>query len=612
MTHRVTTKADAAVVQCLADKRSFALIAGAGSGKTTSLIDALERIRTTAGATLRRNGQRVACITYTKRAVEVITARLGFDALYLVTTLHSFVWGELGRFHNDIRESLRVDRIPSLIAKAKEKDNGGNSREARRARQQAADLQAQLADLDQVPTFVYDDSAFSDYRNGRLSHDDVIQLGSHLLAENATFRRLVGFHFPYVFVDEAQDTFAGIVAGLNLICAGPGLPLVGYFGDPWQQIYDGRAGMFAPPQDGITITKTENFRCSQSVVRLLNAFRSDVKQYAAGENKDREGSVEFRLVQSEVPSLPRKRYDDDQIVRALARLDQATAEWGWQGRNDVVRLFLVRQMIARRLGFSAIHGLFTSELASRYAQDEYEAGEHFLLKPFISVLCPLIAAHEREDGRQLIDLLRHESPAFAINGPNRNRSLRDMIDDSKTELAGLHELWLTGTIRDILVYCRNHDLVRMPETLSNHLVREPRQEDYNQELHESDKGDWLCDEFFKMKASELPAYRNFVLNNTPFSTQHGVKGEEYSNVLIVFDDVEAAWSNYSFTKLLTPLTAGAPTDGQRDRGRKLAYVCFSRAMEHLRVLLFTPNADAACQELIDSGLLQAEQIQVVR
>lgn len=49
-----------------------------------------------------------------------------------------------------------------------------------------------------------------------------------------------------------------------------------------------------------------------------------------------------------------------------------------------------------------------------------------------------------------------------------------------------------------------------------------------------------------------------------------MKGEEFSDVLIVYDDIEAGWSHYNFTKLLTPGTAGTPTEGQRERGQKLA------------------------------------------
>jgi predicted ATP-dependent endonuclease of OLD family len=63
-------------------------------------------------------------------------------------------------------------------------------------------------------------------------------------------------------------------------------------------------------------------------------------------------------------------------------------------------------------------------------------------------------------------------------------------------------------------------------------------------------------------------------------------------------------------KPLTPQTAGAPTDGQFDRGRKLAYVCFSRARENLRILLFTPEPAAAREELIERLHLRPEQITI--
>ena len=82
-------------------------------------------------------------------------------------------------------------------------------------------------------------------------------------------------------------------------------------------------------------------------------------------------------------------------------------------------------------------------------------------------------------------------------------------------------------------------------------------------------------------------------------------------MLVVYDDVEANWNNYNFTKILTPATAGEPTDGQRERGRKLAYVSFSRALEDLRVLLFTPNPAAARTELLERKLLEPDQISVV-
>ncbi len=607
---KVETQADKDVEACLDGEVSFALIAGAGSGKTSSLIDALEWVREQKGKALRQNGQRVACITYTKRAVAVISERLGFDDLYTVSTLHSFLWGQFGRFHADIRGALQNRRLPDLIAKERAKDNGGQSKAAREARAKAERYELDLAALAGVERFEYGDAVYGDYPNGVIGHDDIIIIASYLLEENATFRRILGLRFPYIFVDEAQDTAETIVHGLNLACGGQGLPIVGYFGDPWQQIYDETAEDFAPPTSGKTITKVENFRCSRSVIRLLNGFRTDVAQVPAGRNLDVEGSVVFRLVKAEAPEEPRNRYSDAQIGRALSKLDQAMTAWGWADRDDVVRLFLVRQMIARRMGFATLNRLFTGQFASTRAQDAFERGEHFLLLPLTSTIWPLVEAHRAGDGRRIIDILRQQSPAFAVDGINASKSLRDMVDTSKDVVAGLAARWETAPVGDILRFAAEKQIVKVGERLQANLVREPRAEEYDAERDGLDKGDWLADALFAMTTGEVSAYTSFIGRNTAFSTQHGVKGEEYPKVLVVYDDVEAGWHNYSFGKLLTPGISGVGTDKQEARGRKLAYVSFSRALEDLRVLFFTTEPEAARAELIAKGLVTADQIEL--
>lgn len=611
MSMRIETEADKAVRACLTEKRSFALIAGAGSGKTASLVDALLLIREDDGARLRRNGQQIACITFTKRAVEVIRARVDFDSLYHVSTLHSFLWAQIGRFQRDIREALKTDRLPVLIAKEQARDNGGNSRTALDARNKAARLQDELAQLDVVKQFEYSDAPASHYAKGQISHDDVIAIATWLLRSNATFRRILGLRYPYLLVDEAQDTFAGIIEGLNLVCVGSGLPLVGYFGDPWQQIYDSDSSTFAPPPGGETITKTENFRCSKSVIRLLNAFRNDVEQYAAGNNRNLEGSVIFRLVKAEKPAAPRNRYSEEQTSRALLSMDTALQDWGWQDRKDIVQLFLVRQMIARRMGFSSLNRLFTGTYASSRAEKAFEAGEHYLLQPLLHTVLPLIAAQERGDSRRVIDLLRHGSPAYAVDGPNSARSLSSVISASRSDVISLRDQWMSGNFGQILRFAQEHRLIQVSDRLRKELARPTRTDEYDDAVHSLDKGDWLADALFAMTPSELPAYHSFISENTAFSTQHGVKGEEYRRVLVVYDDIEANWNNYSFGRILTPTLLGQPTEGQFARTRKLSYVSFSRALEDLRVLFFTPDPEAAKQELITGKLVKPAQIEIV-
>jgi DNA helicase-2/ATP-dependent DNA helicase PcrA len=226
----------------------------------------------------------------------------------------------------------------------------------------------------------------------------------------------------------------------------------------------------------------------------------------------------------------------------------------------------------------------------------------------VQTVVPLLSAHRRGDQRAVIDLLRSTSPTFDVTGVNAKRSLRDMIEKSNSLVSSVSEAWDSSSIGHVLRLCSDEGLVRVPERLREELGRAERDEEYNEELHSEQRGEWLADAFFRMSTTELEPYADFILQNTPYSTQHGVKGEEYVNVLVVYDDVEAGWNNYNFAKLLTPQTAGEPTDGQRDRGKKLAYVSFSRAEQNLRILLFTRNPEASRDELSANGLFREDQI----
>lgn len=610
MINRIETTADDEIKACLANHQNFALIAGAGSGKTSSLVDALKQIRENEGKNLRQNGQSIACITYTKRAVEVIKSRLGFDDLYTISTLHSFLWNLIKTFQSEIRNVLKEAYLPILIDNTRSKDNGGNSQIAIKARKKTHQLELELSKIDTVNNFNYSDNQFSNYSKGQLSHDDIIEISIILLQQNQTFRKILGLKFPYIFIDEAQDTYLGIIEGINLVCAEDGVPVVGYFGDPWQQIYDDSAGNFSPPANGKIIKKTENFRCSESVIRLLNSFRKDVSQYPAGHNKEVEGSVIFRLIQTETPEMPRKKYSEDQVTRALLKMDTALEEWGWSNQDNVVKLFLVRQMIARRMGFSELNKLFNGPFSSSRSEDAFESGEHFALKPIISTIYPLITAKNKYNYRDVIDILRNNSPAFYIDGLNASKSLKVMIEHSNSLISELENYWNSSNIKKILEFCVTEKIINISERLMEHLQRPPRTEVYDEEIHEQEKEDWLLDQLFQMNTSEIDAYATFIAKNSSYSTQHGVKGEEYPKVLVVYDDVEASWNNYNFGKILTPNISGSPTSGQKSRGEKLAYVAFSRALEELRVIFFTPNPEMAKRELISSGLLLPEQIEI--
>lgn len=606
----IETQTDRDIRQCLDDKRSFAVIAGAGSGKTTALVTALDYLRTQHGSKLRRDGQAIACITYTNRAVDVISSRLGWDELFFVSTLHSFLWSAIGNFTPNIRQALKEYVIPAIIEK-KQGDTAGKSQKAVKARQRIEELQEALDVLDGVQGFTYSDNVYSNYQEGELSHDDVIAVAAYLIRTNSRLQRILGQRFPYIFIDEAQDTFREVVEAINALCDADGLPLVGYFGDPAQQIYEERAGDFQGPEGAERITKTENYRCSESVIRFLNAFRNDLVQVAAGPNQGVEGSVHIHLIGAEEPEGSRKRYTEEQVARALDKFDTEMQNCGWIENPDLKQLFLARQMIARRLGFTGLHQLFTGVYASTKAQEDYESGTHYLLAPFVNQLCPLVKSYRTGDIKDVIALLSGSSIDFDPQGKNAEKSLGQMREHARDLLGAFSEMWDTATVRELLMYAREHGLYKASIRLQEELDRPRRPEEYDKDAHELDKGDWLADAFFNAHTEELDAYVEFVSENTPFSTQHGVKGEEYKDVLVVFDDVEAAWNQYSFTKLLAPGVHGDPTEGQKRRSYRLAYVSFSRAIKNLKIFLFTLNPGKVQREIVASGLCSEEQITVV-
>ena len=74
---------DEEIAACLNldNPKSFFLFAGAGSGKTRSLVTALQHVQTNLSERLRAKGQRIGVITFTNAASDEIKRRLLFDPL---------------------------------------------------------------------------------------------------------------------------------------------------------------------------------------------------------------------------------------------------------------------------------------------------------------------------------------------------------------------------------------------------------------------------------------------------------------------------------------------------------------------------------------------------
>lgn len=630
------TQADIDLRNCLGavPPRSFIMKAGAGSGKTTSLIKGLSSVIQMHGNKLRKSRQRVACITYTEIAAGEIWRDVGSDPLVHVSTIHSFMWLLAKPFQNDIRVwvSGRItEKIaalegktygPRVLQRTKDKD----ARELDRLRRQSERIAA-------VKGFRY--GTGSDYAKGILGHDDILKLVPHLIAERPLFRTLLARQFPFVFVDESQDTTTEVVGALKAVAREPEVPLcLGFFGDPMQRIYATGTGLVEAEPTWADIPKPENFRCSTKVLNLANAIRRDGDDLVQvpGQRLGPDGLVPTPEGSAHLFILPADDTRDVNLVRVREWMAARTGDDQWRpGEDDQKRvklLVIVHQMAARRLGFGDLYAALNSKAPSAF-KDGFLDGTAWPISPCVKFLIPIAIAHT--DGRQLevMRLIREYSPLLdrdslvGVDVAERLKELGELVASIAAGITGNSNV----TIGDLLKQVHAAELLILDPRLVSYLdpnaaapaqaaAEEGGGNDDDQEGDESDKEQASMDAFLTCPASQLLAYQTYISERSPFWTQQGIKGAEFERVLVVLDDAESTHFQFSYEKYLG-LKAPSDTDQRhidageettKDRTRRLFYVSCTRALKDLAVVLFTADPERAAIHVRQLALFEDEAI----
>lgn len=87
---------------------SFVFDAGAGAGKTYTLIQSLRHILLKYGNSLKTHNQKVRCVTYTNVAAQEIKDRLGNTNLVIVSTIHDFLWEEIKKYQRELVDIHKI------------------------------------------------------------------------------------------------------------------------------------------------------------------------------------------------------------------------------------------------------------------------------------------------------------------------------------------------------------------------------------------------------------------------------------------------------------------------------------------------------------------------
>lgn len=551
------TPSDKKIRECIDKGKSFVLDAGAGSGKTRSLIEALRYlIYTERAIKLAQASQRIACITYTNVAKDEIIERTANSPLIHVSTIHEFLWSNIGSYQKELK-ILLLQYNQSLQA--------DSSRKCSEDDLKAALEKVSVTYSDTGPKFV----------EGRIFHDDLLNISYIVFQKYKNLCRIVSARYPYIFVDEYQDTSPLVIDILIefLLKSDKNSPVIGFFGDKLQNIYQSGVGEIPQNQREFldNITKEENYRCSTSVIKLLNKIRTDIQQKAAGNN------VPGKAAYFNVSELSDKAH----AVEKVCEYVRGTLGWDLDGTKHK-ELFLTHKLIAKKAGYENLLNVFDKR--GGITRDKFLNGEDKHVVFFRDKLQPLVSAWRKGDIGKVLTVLTSNEYRFkqTKDKARAKEALEKLVTITESDL----------TIREILDHIDSSKLLRLLDDFEEYLkitLDESESEANANADDEKVKDRKFYNELFKIHYSEVVAFCNYLDENTPFSTKHGVKGTEYHTVLVILDDKGAKWNLYSFDKYLSGEEEGS---NRFLRTRNLFYVCCSRAEVNLAVIDLGAYSDA--------------------
>lgn len=520
------------IKDCIDKRKSFILEAGAGSGKTWSLVESLKYILETKGKYLEKQNKKIACITYTNVAADEIMHRIDNNPLVYVGTIHSFLWSQVSEYSEELKNIML--EINETLSVDKKNDN----------------LKEDLAKVRKLEYNLYK----KDYSKGLLWHNDVVDLSCKLFERYKKLIQITISKYPYLFIDEYQDTFPVII---NLILDTiyskfKDKIVIGFYGDSMQNIYDTGIGNLKLENysEIEQITKLENYRCSTTVIDLLKHIRPDLEQYPAGSNK--KGEISF--------------YHGEQglsLDTVKATLEKR--KWNFTDTTNTKILYLTHKKIAEGIGYSNLLAAFP------HRDSLFDRG-NFLANIFFQIedIC-----RNYQEGNYGTLFSRLKSNGFVLSKHQEKQRLREYIDE-------------------LNVYRENKKITEVLDFIATHDIQLIQTQDYLLFIKkiEQDKTDDEDDErnitiYKKLKAisfKEVIALYSFIEDHTVYSTKHGVKGSEFENVLLIVDD--RAWNNFNDNQVFGDDKLSNPE--RYNRTRNLLYVCCSRAKNKLALYSTTP------------------------
>lgn len=612
MENNIDFQVDETLEKCILStpRKSFFLFAGAGSGKTYSLVLLLKKIHNNIGEELLSQGKNVAVITFTNAATDEIINRLDYSPIFHISTIHSFVWDIIKYYQADIKRlyCFYIEEDLKALEKKLEETKNKTTKTYLSNVEKFEYQKERLAKAQTFGKFIYNPNGSNPEYNA-LKHADVIKISAQMIMDNLMLQRIIAQRYPILLIDESQDTKKELVDAFFKIQENfASIFTLGLIGDQKQRIYtDGKDNMLSIiPEDWEKPIKKMNYRCAKRIIQLANTIGKDIDIHAEQNPREdaTDGFVRLFIVQQ------RDEINKDEVEQAIMKImSEHTQDDKWAGIDaDIKILTLEHMMAARRLGFDSFFAQFYK--VTKY-QMTFLQGTVSEIDFFTKLVLP-IAESMKGDGRVALEILKEYSPLLSNQNTEKPYELYLKCREKAIDVASMVNE--NKTIREIVKSISNSQLLNLPNVvdIASNLVSDDVKESDDEELIA-----WV--NTMDLPIEIIRKYDDYVNHRTRFDTHQGVKGLEFDRVLVIIDDSEAKGFMFSYDKLfgvkdLTETDMNNMAEGKEtsiNRTQRLFYVTCTRAKKSLAVVMYTNNPYKVKEEAISKEWFKENEIDII-
>ena len=629
--------------QNISENKSTLFNAGAGAGKTYSLIECLKYVIREEGRNLENKNKKVICITYTNVATNEIKERLGNTNLILVSTIHERIWSlinnklyqsKLVEIHieytkekiKEENEKLKNNKkyssynkeeksyINEIISKTNikiqflNKDNFEeelkkenisdkiffdmkvtNFKEIYKKLKKISKLENCLKEIENkkyknieyTPLFNFDV-----LHKMKISHNTLLEYGYRMIKKFDLLKQIIIDRYPYIFIDEYQDTNEKVVKIMNLLDEYSKKInhkfYVGYFGDYVQNIYNSGVGELIEElhTNLDNVYKKYNRRSAKEIIEVANKIKKNEFSQESIYEDSGGGTIEFFSGKEE---------------EIKAFLEKVEKEWNITQDSPLHCFILTNKLIAEYSGFQDIYDFF-------YKSDYYKKNYNQLTSELFSndmTKLGNIPSLFFKIIKFLHDLQSEKTFVTDIfNKVYREKSLKQLRNLKKIliEIRNSKKETLNDYLEKIFeLYNRNEDLDYKKivknvfqiedislENIKKYIIQELFDDEYENNINE-------VENFLKIEINQYFNWYRYLIEEKGekiyYHTYHGTKGREFENVVIIMENSFGRNNKNLFFDFFKNYNKKIEEKDlkKHNEARNLLYVSVTRAIKNLKI-----------------------------